>query len=169
MWSWSFSDKIQYLVLSHFRLQTRVDFVLFLTTINTTSTKSEKVVKSFTKQWGITKTCLFKYIENFTTRNENFQIRKNSNIFHISAQYIDCGYWGGSNEYPQCMLLSKNKKNNVYPCKPQLFYIKVGFMGVKIIEACLRDEFQYNMRFRDSSALEIHRNNKQIEKKSLSF
>ena len=26
----------------------------------------------------------FKYIENFTTKNENFQI-KNSDIFHISA------------------------------------------------------------------------------------
>ena len=39
----------------------------------------------------ITKTRLFKYIENFTTqKNENFQI-KNSNIFHISAQNIDCG------------------------------------------------------------------------------
>ena len=30
----------------------------------------------------ITKICLFKYIENFTTQNENFQI-KNSDIFFI--------------------------------------------------------------------------------------
>ena len=30
------------------------------------------------------------------------------------------------------MFLSRNKKNNVYPCKPQFFYIKVGFKGVKI-------------------------------------
>ena len=41
-------------------------------------------------------------------KNENFQI-KNSDIFHISAQNIDCGYslepprGGGSNEYPQSM------------------------------------------------------------------
>ena len=57
-------------------------------------------------------------------KNENFQI-KNSDIFHISAQNIDCGYLlepprhsaqnidcgysleppcrGGSNEYPQSM------------------------------------------------------------------
>ena len=47
---------------------------------------------------------------------------KNSDIFHISAQNIDCGYalepprWGGSNTYPQSMFLSRNKKNNVYPC-----------------------------------------------------
>ena len=30
-------------------------------------------------------------------------------------------------------------KNNVYPCKPQFYYIKVGFKGVKIIKACFRD------------------------------
>ena len=70
-------------------------------------------------------------------KNENFQI-KNSDIFHISAQNINCGYSlepprrGGSNEYPQSMFLSKNKKNNVYPGKPQFYYIKVGFKGVKI-------------------------------------
>ena len=32
-------------------------------------------------------------------------------------------------------------KNNVYPCKPQFYYKKVGFKGVKIIEACFRDEY----------------------------
>ena len=36
-------------------------------------------------------TCLFKYNENFTSKTANFQI-KNSDIFHISAQNIDCGY-----------------------------------------------------------------------------
>ena len=86
----------------------------------------------------ITKTCLFKYTENFTTKNENFKI-ENSDIFHVSAQNIDCGYLlepphrGGSNEYPQSMFLSLNKKNNVYSCKPQFYYIKVGFKGFKII------------------------------------
>ena len=43
-------------------------------------------------------------------------------------------FWsGGSNEYPQSMFLGRNKKNNVYPCKPQFYYITVGFKGVKII------------------------------------
>ena len=71
-------------------------------------------------------------------KSENFQI-KNSGIFHISTQNIDCGYSlepprrGGSNEYPQSMFLSRNKKNNVYPYKPQFYYIKVGFKGVKIL------------------------------------
>ena len=27
------------------------------------------------------------------------------------------------------MFLSRHKKNNVYPCKPQFYYIKVGFKG----------------------------------------
>ena len=83
-------------------------------------------------------TRLFKYIENFFTKNWTFS-DKNSNIFHISAQNIDCGYsleppWrGGSNEYPQSIFLSRNKKTNVYRCKPQFYYIKVEFKGVKII------------------------------------
>ena len=88
---------------------------------------------------GITKTRLFKYMENFNSKKtENFQIN-NSDIFHISVQNIDCGYSlepprrGGSNEYPKSMFLSRNKKNNLYPCKPQFYYIKVGFKEVKII------------------------------------
>ena len=89
----------------------------------------------------ITKTCLFKYIENFTTKNWKFS-DKNSDIFHISVQNIDCGYLyrGGSNKNPKSMFLSRNKKNNVYPCKPQFNYIKVGFKGVKIIWICFCDE-----------------------------
>ena len=48
-----------------------------------------------------------------------FRLKK-SDIFHISAQNIDCGYlleqpwWGGSNEYLQSMFLSRNKKNEVF-------------------------------------------------------
>ena len=81
-------------------------------------------------------------------KNENFQI-KNSDIFHISAQTIDCGYSlepprGGSKGYPQSMFLSGIKKNYVYPCKPQFYYIKVGFKGVIIIQACFRDVEQEN-------------------------
>ena len=82
----------------------------------------------------ITKTCQFEYTENFTPKRWNFW-DKNSDSFPISAQIIDCGYsleppwWDCSNEYPQSMFLSRNKKNNVYPCKPQFYYIKVGFKG----------------------------------------
>ena len=88
-------------------------------------------------------------------KTENFLI-KNSDIFHISAKNIDCGYSlepprrGGSNEYPQSMFLSRNKRNNVYPYKPQFYYIKVRFKGVKIIQACFRDAFRHvrQRRFR---------------------
>ena len=51
--------------------------------------------------------------------------RKNSDIFPISAHNIHCGYplepprRGSSNEYPQSMFSSKNKENNVNPCKTQ--------------------------------------------------
>ena len=72
----------------------------------------------------ITTTRLFKYIENFTTKYWKFS-DKNSNIIHISTQNINCRYslepprWCVSNEYPQSMFWSRNKKNNIYPCKPQ--------------------------------------------------
>ena len=48
-------------------------------------------------------------------KNENFQM-KNSDILHISAQNIDCGYSleppqrGGSNEYPQSMFWAEIRK-----------------------------------------------------------
>ena len=63
------------------------------------------------------------------TKTENFQI-KILIFFYISAQNIDCGY---SYEYPQSMFLSRNKKNNLYPGKPQFYYMKVGFKWFKII------------------------------------
>ena len=66
-------------------------------------------------------------------------IQKCQILFIFLLKNIDFGYSlepprrGGSNEYPQSMFLSKNKKNKVYPCKPQFYYIKVGFKGVEII------------------------------------
>ena len=67
-------------------------------------------------------------------------------IFLIFAQNIDCGYTleppqrGGSNEYPQSMFWSKNKKKYVYPSKPHFFYIKVGCKGVFITRTCYPDD-----------------------------
>ena len=72
-------------------------------------------------------------------QKRNFSDIKTLIFFTFFAQNIDCGYSlepprrGGSNEYPQSMFLSRFKKINVYPCKPQFYYIKVGFKGVKII------------------------------------
>ena len=106
-------------------------------------TASEKVPSNMC---NITKTCLSNILKILPPKNENFQI-KNSDILHISAQNIDCGYTlepaqlGDSNAYPQSIFLSRNKKNNVYPCKPQFYYVKKGSEGVKIIRACFCDEF----------------------------
>ena len=63
----------------------------------------------------------------------NFQL-KIFDIFLIFAQNIDYGYTlepprrGGSNEYPQSMFWSKNKKNRYTPAYPSLLY-KSGVQG----------------------------------------
>ena len=86
---------------------------------------------------NITKTRLFKHIENLPPKTGKLSDEKNG-IFHISNQNIDGGYLlepprrGGSNEYPQSMFLSRNKKINVYHCKPQIYSIKVGFKGSQL-------------------------------------
>ena len=53
-------------------------------------------------------------------------------IFLIFTQNIDCGYMlelpcrGSSNEYPQSMFWSKNKKNRYTPVYPTFFIYKIG-------------------------------------------
>ena len=47
------------------------------------------------------------------------------------------------------MFLSRNKKNNVHPCKPQFYYIKVRFKGVKFIQVCFRDDLMKVQLFTD--------------------
>ena len=64
---------------------------------------------------------LFKYTENFTTKKWKLS-DKNSDIFHTFVQR------GGSNEYPQSIFWAEIK-TIMYPCKPQFYYIKVGFKG----------------------------------------
>ena len=78
------------------------------------------------------------YWKFYHHENENFQI-KISDILHISAQNIDCGYSlepprrRGSNEYYNLCFLAELRKNNADPCNPQFYYTKMGFKGVKII------------------------------------
>ena len=69
------------------------------------------------------KHALMIYSNFFRSKIDNFQ-RKIFDIFLIFAQNIDCGYTlepprrGGSNEYPQSMFWSKNKKNRYTPAYP---------------------------------------------------
>ena len=62
----------------------------------------------------ITKTHLFKYTENFTTKNWKFFDKKKFRYFFIFLlKNIECGYSlepprrGGSNEYPQSMFFEQ--------------------------------------------------------------
>ena len=76
-------------------------------------------------EYLLTKTRLFKYsyIENFRKLYRKFS-DKNSDIFHISAQNIDCGYSlepprrGGSNEYQQSMFWAEIRKIVYTPVNP---------------------------------------------------
>ena len=77
-------------------------------------------------------------------KTENFQI-KSSDIFHISAQNIDCGYSlkpprrGGSNEYPQSMFYAVIRKIMYTPVNPS-FTDKSGVQGGQNYIGMFRDE-----------------------------
>ena len=79
------------------------------------------------------------YWEFYHQKTKTFRWKTLDIFFYIFAQNIDCGYsleppqQGSSNAYPQSMFLSRRKKINVYPCKPQFYCIKVEFKGVKTI------------------------------------
>ena len=72
----------------------------------------------------ITKTCPCNKEGFFSLVKFENSIRKKLDIFLIFAQNIECGYTlepphrGGSNEYPQSMFWSKNKKNRNTPAYP---------------------------------------------------
>ena len=111
----------------------------------TNSADNKLVIFSYFSQNGMSlpKQAYSNILKFLPSKNENFQ-RRMLIFFLISAQNIHCGYsleppWqGGSNKYPQSMLMSRNKKNNVYPCKPLFYYIKVGFKRVNIIGVFFR-------------------------------
>ena len=80
------------------------------------------------------------YTENILVVKIKIFNGKENDIFlnRLWVQVRPASAWqGGSNEYPQSMFWSKNKKNR---CKPQFFYIKVGFKGVNIAQACFPDD-----------------------------
>ena len=76
-------------------------------------------------------------LKSLPPKNENFQI-KNSDIFQISAQNIDCGYSlepprrGGSNEYPQSMFKAEIRKIRYTHVNPSFTIYKWGLRGSKL-------------------------------------
>ena len=79
----------------------------------------------------------------------NFQM-KNFNIFLIFVQNIDCGYTLEPPQFEAVLMSTHNLcfrakiRKNVYPCKPQLYYMKVGCKGVYITRTCFHDELRPN-------------------------
>ena len=75
--------------------------------------------------WSITlrKHAYSNILKMLPPKTESFLI-KSSDIFHISAQNIDCGYslelprWGRSNEYPQSMFWAEIRKIMYTPVNP---------------------------------------------------
>ena len=96
----------------------------------------------------------------FGCKNKNFHW-KNFDIFLIFAQNIDCGDTlepprRVSNEYPQSMFWSKNKKNRYTPAYPSFLY-KSGFKGVYITRTCFPDdEISYFMSVDIMSVIFFH-------------
>ena len=84
------------------------------------------------------KNTLIQIYWKFHLKNKNVQIKK-SDIFHISAQNIDCWYLleppqrSGSNEYPQSLFWTEIRKIMYIPSLSQFYYIRIGFKGIKII------------------------------------
>ena len=68
----------------------------------------------------------------FYHQNWKFSDKNSDFFFLFLLKNVDCGYSlepprrGGSKENPQSTFLSRNKKNNVYPCKPQFLLYKSG-------------------------------------------
>ena len=71
---------------------------------------------------------------------------KNCDVFLIFAQNIVCGYT--LDRLSEAVLPSTHNlcfgakiRKNVYPCKPEFYYIKVGYKGVFITWTRFRDVF----------------------------
>ena len=96
------------------------------------------VLKSLNAIYHYKNTAIQMYWKFYPKKNENFQI-KNSDIFHISAQNIDCGYslelphQGGSNQYPQSMFWADIRKIMYIQVNPVFYYIE----KMKFWHSCL--------------------------------
>ena len=72
-------------------------------------------------------------------------------FFLFLLKNIDCGYML---EPPLCFEAKIRK--NVYPCKPQFYYIKVGCKGVFVAWTCFRDDMYVLSRKIEKNITIIH-------------
>ena len=56
-------------------------------------------------------------------------------MMKIIDVFLKMSHWGGYNEYRQSMFSTEMRKN-VYPYKPQLYYIQVGYKRVFSARTC---------------------------------
>ena len=107
---------------------------LVRTDLDRSKLKSEKHAHTrLGNYYAISKTRLFKYIKNFTTKKRKILKWKIQIFFHIPAHNINCGYSlgpprrGGSR-------VSTIRKNVYTPVNPNFKnYVKEGLKGVRII------------------------------------
>ena len=77
----------------------------------------------------ITKTRLFKYTENFTTKKWRFSDKKFWYFSYFCSKHT---LWLLVRTASSIYVLSRNKENNIYHCKPKFYYIKMGLRGSKL-------------------------------------
>ena len=104
--------------------------------------KSTCMIVSLPSRRYITKTCPCNIQRFFSVaKNENF-VRKFLIFFLSFAQNIDRR--GGSNEYPQSMFRSKNKKNRFTPAYPSFAMKKWCLRGYTLHGHVFLMELTYN-------------------------
>ena len=87
----------------------------------------------------MTKTSLFKYTENFTTKKKWKFSDKKSDIFHISAKNISkLGEAVLTSTHNLCFW-AEIKTIMYIPVYSSFTILKFGYKGVKLIQACFRD------------------------------
>ena len=98
--NWKFSDKkIWY--FSYFRLKHRL-WVLEMHRIQSNASSASP---------------LFYYVQVLG------KTREWRSLLWMGSMHLKDRILFGFREYPKSIILSRNKKNNVYPCKPQFYYI----------------------------------------------
>ena len=85
--------------------------------------------------------------------NDIFRL-KFFDYFHIFAKNIFCGYTLEpvlTSTHNICFRAKIRK--NVYPCKPQFYYIRAGCNGVFITRTCFHDDILLNLSLSEATTM----------------